>query len=190
MRFQQALDIQNVYNKLYCAIAEDEEWIFNAIKDLLSVEPLATALWGIYQEAKKAGYVQDISAGIFRSDYMLHSDSNNSTGSVGCVSNTSLKQVEFNSFSCAGATHANKVANMHRYLTRIGAYDVNERKFDLASLPVNQNIESLASCLALAHSTYGKSRSGLAKETAVLFIVQPNNVSAHYTDANTLQLRS
>ncbi|KAJ6115449.1 hypothetical protein N7486_001227 [Penicillium sp. IBT 16267x] len=174
-QFQQALDLQKIYNKLYCAVAEDDDYIYNAIKDLLLVEPLASALWGIYQAAKKAGSVQDISVGIFRSDYMLHVV-DDASHSLDSLSNTTLKQVEFNSFSCAGATHANKVVDMHRYLTRRGVYNVEGTPFDLASLPINKNVESLVSCLALAHSNYGQPRSNLAKETAVLFLVQPANV--------------
>ncbi|KAJ5999570.1 hypothetical protein N7451_007380 [Penicillium sp. IBT 35674x] len=173
-QFQQALDIQKIYNKLYCAVAEDDEFIYNAIKDLLPDDPLANALWGIYEAAKKAESVQDISVGIFRSDYMLHA-SDVSSDSLDSLSNKTLKQVEFNSFSCAGATHANRVVDMHRYLTHRGVYNVEETPFDLSSLPINKNIDSLVSCLALAHSTYGPPRSNLAKETAVLFLVQPTN---------------
>ncbi|KAJ5087143.1 hypothetical protein N7456_010759 [Penicillium angulare] len=160
---------------LYCAISEDEEWLFNAIKDLLHVEPLAAVLWGIYEAAKNAGFVQDISAGLFRSDYMLHASTKNSARYVGSIPDTTLKQVEFNSFSCAGATHANKVADMHRYLTHIGAYNGHETKFDISAIPANKNIESLATLLASAHNAYGKPKCKLAEETAVLFIVQPNN---------------
>lgn len=127
------------------------------------MEPLAAALWSIYEATKEAGYVQDISAGIFRSDYMLHGEDH-------------LKQVEFNSFSCSGGAHANKANEMHRYLARTGLYDVDETPFDLGSLPRNQNIQSLASGLAQAHAAYGPPRSKTAKRTAVLFVVQPYNV--------------
>lgn len=57
--FRRALHLQEIYNELYCAIADDEEWIFSVIKDLIPVEPLAGVLWGIYEEVKKAGFVQD-----------------------------------------------------------------------------------------------------------------------------------
>ncbi|KAJ5715522.1 uncharacterized protein N7483_012703 [Penicillium malachiteum] len=98
-RFQQAQDIMKIYIKLYCSIAEDAEWIFNAIKDLLPVEPLATALWGIHEAAKMTNPVQDASVGIFRSDYMLHTGPgaiDNSTSSLDSAWDTTLKQVEFN----------------------------------------------------------------------------------------------
>ncbi|KAJ5118217.1 hypothetical protein N7526_009854 [Penicillium atrosanguineum] len=176
-RFSQALDVQEIYNRLYCSVGEDEAWIFNAIRDLIPAEPLADVLWKIHQAAKKSGSVQDISMGIFRSDYMLHlSDEDlDSVPSSKALPETTLKQVEFNSFSCSGGSHANKVANMHHYLTQMGAYNVDDSSFDVESLPANKNIESIASGLALAHRTYGEPRSKLAKQTAVLFIVQPYN---------------
>jgi glutathione synthase len=180
-RFEQALELQEIYNKLYCSIAEDEEWIYDTIKDMIAAEPLAKALWGIYEAAKDAGYVQDISAGVFRSDYMFHLTEAASVDRGGDLSKTTLKQVEFNSYSCSGLSHANKAANMHRYLARIGVYDMNEKPFPVDSLPINHNIDSVASILALAHKEYGPPKSKLASGTAILFIVQPYNVSpAHY----------
>lgn len=92
------------------------------------------------------------------------------------IHETTLKQVEFNSFSCSGGSHANKVANMHRYLTQKGVYNLDDSSFDVESLPTNENIESIALALALAHKTYGRARSKSAKLTAVLFVVQPYNV--------------
>lgn len=107
---------------------------------------------------------------------MLHLSDEQPVKSANVAPQSSLRQVEFNTFSCAGAAHANKVADMHRYLTRTGVYTFDEQHFDVDSVPVNQNIESLASCLALADSAYGPPKSTLARQTAVLFIVQPNNV--------------
>ncbi|KAF9883647.1 hypothetical protein FE257_003081 [Aspergillus nanangensis] len=164
--FERALELQSIYNELYCAMAEDEQWIFKTIKDLLPIHPLAESLWSIHVKVKDTGgYVQDISAGIFRSDYML---------SVG--PRTELKQVEINTFSCAGASHANKTVDMHRNLTRMGVYEAGgENSISISSLPINNNIESLATCLAQAHAAYGPQKSKLAKQVAVLFVVQPRN---------------
>lgn len=107
---------------------------------------------------------------------MLHLPDGQSTKSPDLASPCPLRQVEFNTFSCAGPAHANKVADMHRYLARTGLYTFDEQHFDVDSIPVNQNIESLASCLAFADLAYGPPKSTLARQTAVLFIVQPNNV--------------
>lgn len=177
-KFQQALEIQKIYNRLYCAVAADEQWIYNAIQDLIPDEPLAVALWGIHEAAKEMGYRQDISGGIFRSDYMLHLNEGVTPDAPNAIFETSLKQVEMNTFSASGGSHANKVGNMHRYLTWTGIYNANGTSLDPTSLPVNRNIESIASCLALAHTTYGRVRSQEARQTAVLMIVQPDNVSA------------
>lgn len=175
-KFEEAQRIQEIYNRLYCSIASDPEWIYNTIKDLLPVDFLAKALWSIYEATCDVGPVQDVSVGIFRSDYMLHIPSPSNISWLDDGVNT-LKQVEFNTFSCAGAAHANKVADMHRYMSRTGAYPHLESSDQLRSLAVNKNIESLASCLVLAHKAYGPSRSKEASRTAVLFVVQPRNVS-------------
>jgi glutathione synthase len=147
------------------------------IRDIIPVEPLATALWSIYEAAKETGYLQNISVGIFRSDYMLHLTDGVEPRAPGAVFETSLKQVEMNTFSASGGSHANKVGNMHRYLAQTGVYNGKDNSLDIASLPTNKNIESIASCLALAHATYGRPKSREARQTAVLMIVQPNNVS-------------
>lgn len=117
-----------------------------------------------------------VSAGIFRSDYMLHCHSTDPSGPQHWIFETTLKQVEFNAFSCAGGVHAHKVAKMHRYLSKTGAYNTaSGHVIDTAALPANTNVESLASGLAVAHATYGPPKSKLAGQSAVLFIVQPDN---------------
>lgn len=177
-QFHQAMNLQPTYNELYMAISRNEDWLYNVTKELIPLEPLVCALWEVYQESKAAGIVQNISAGIFRSDYMLHLDDSQSD-SLKSSLQARIKQVEFNTFSCAGASHAKKVADMHRYLTRVGAYnyraDTEQQTRDVSSIPDNNNIESLASFLASAHAVYGPPKCKKARQTAVLYIVQPHN---------------
>ncbi|KAF5859829.1 hypothetical protein ETB97_002381 [Aspergillus alliaceus] len=142
-QFNRACELQPVYSELYCAIADDEEWLLEAIHDLLPVDPLLQLSPGT---ESSLGAVE-------RSDILL-------------------KQVEFNTFSCAGVTYATKVAEMHRYLARAGAYESGDEgplPITLKSLPRRNNVESLADCLASAHEAYGP------RSTAVLFVVQPDN---------------
>ncbi|KAE8394978.1 hypothetical protein BDV23DRAFT_169019 [Aspergillus alliaceus] len=155
-QFNRACELQPVYSELYCAIAKDEEWLFEAIHDLLPVDPLLQLYIGWD----------------FRSHYILQAPGTES--SLGAVerSDILLKQVEFNTFSCAGATYATKVAEMHRYLARTGSYESGDEgplPITLKSLPRRNNVESLATCLASAHEAYGP------RSTAVLFVVQPDN---------------
>ncbi|PYH96684.1 glutathione synthase [Aspergillus ellipticus CBS 707.79] len=178
-QFDRAWGLQSVYNELYCILAADERWIYDTIKDLFPVDTFAVALWEIHQRVKETGgYAQDISAGIFRSDYMLQGDGveMGSDKSTDPGSELGLKQVEFNTISCAGGCHANKVVDMHRHLARTGAYSslVSENLVNLSAVPRNTNIDSLATSLAEAHKIYGPPKSKTA-ETAVLFIVQPDN---------------
>lgn len=112
------------------------------------------------------------------------------------VDNTCLKQVEFNTFSCAGGTHANRVGDMHRYFTRNGQYEVGcedcsdddvdddddddnnsdgKSPFQFQNLPENNTIKGITSLLAAAHAEYGRCRHPKAKGTAVLMVVQKRN---------------
>lgn len=200
--FNEAVDeLQFIYNELYCKLAEDVEWLYAVTGPLRRTEPLVDALWCVYEEIQRirqnegSQYIeQRIHAGVFRSDYMLHvkddsaADSDDDDKDENWTQHLCLKQVEFNSYSCAGGCHADKVANMHRFLARRGIYDFvlnsNEgrqeqsinTKMPPSSLPKNNTINGIASVLASAHNTYGlRPYSPIASHTAVLIIVQPNN---------------
>ena len=59
--FDEGLAIQTAYNKLYSAIANDEEWLQSIVEELLHVDDFVAKLWQTHLEVKKAGYVQDLS---------------------------------------------------------------------------------------------------------------------------------
>ncbi|KAI1373326.1 glutathione synthase [Hypoxylon crocopeplum] len=176
-QFEQALDVQTLFNELYINVAEDDAWLETMVQKLGEADEFATKLWSIWQRVKDEGEVQQLRCGIFRSDYMLHYGQD-STGSnqtisheliVPSLTNSKLKQVEFNTYSCAGGTHANIVANMHRYLAGKGIHGT-------ARLPANQAIRSIVDVLVGAHQAYGLS-ADQKRQTAILMTVQPNNVN-------------
>ncbi|XRM36799.1 hypothetical protein ABZX51_000289 [Aspergillus tubingensis] len=203
--FHHAHTLQPIYNELYARLSDNESWLYNSvIKPLLPVDPFTRILWEIHLRMKSereggGGYGSDISMGLFRSDYMLHVSGNGNSDQeeeveveVGISLKESenaglrLKQVEFNTIACAGGCHANKVVDMHRYLTRTGVYNDSlssangeesreKSPITLSSLPTNENIKGLADSLATAHDIYGPVRSDLATKTGVLFVVQPDN---------------
>ena len=81
-----------------------------------------------------------------------------------------LKQVEFNTYSCAGATHANIVADIHQHLHKTGAYsshfgDPAKRP---SSIPRNAAIEGLVRGLVSAHNTYGPPKAAGGRRTGIL----------------------
>jgi glutathione synthetase len=167
--FNQALTLQKVYNKLYAAAGEDQDWLHETLKDLIAIDPLTGALWSIHEEIERKESVQDLILGIFRSDYMLHIDE--SIRSKTPV----LKQVEFNTIACAGGIHSNTVSNMHHYLHRSGTYQLTQEE-DIETLnitqPQNNVLDTISSGLAQAHSMY---ISTSPHKTCVLMVVQPNN---------------
>lgn len=202
--FDEAIELQRIYNELYCKVAEDAQWLRDVTLSLRDTEPLVDALWTVYDEVQKRRQnesahfpVQSVSGGVFRSDYMLHweydddasntgnPDHRNEENSLRWLKQSSLKQVEFNSYSCAGGAHANKVADMHRFLVRrhvyhdffpLGADNMSQQSTDenplrLESLPRNKTIDKIAYMLAAAHAEYGIHNH----PTAILMVVQPHN---------------
>lgn len=155
--FIEALQLQEAFNELYMRVACDEAWLYGVLEPLLEGDDFLAALWDIHLKVKEIGEVQDIVSGMFRSDYMLDS------GRDG----VSLKQVEMNNLSVAGACHAESVAGMHAHLQRVrdGSND----------LPPNNNTDRLATSLALGHGAYTSNKA--APKLCVLMVVQPNNVN-------------
>jgi glutathione synthetase len=175
--FDEALALQEEYNRLYTAVAEDADWLHSNLESMIKFDLLAGVLWGIHKEVEQSGYVQDLTLGVFRSDYMLHAPPND----LSEYSNKpQLKQVEFNTVSCAGGVHGNKVSRMHRYLHQTGAYDPqgsSSKSVSLvhSALPLNSTIKTIAAGLAAAHREYGKPKCSKAAQTCVLFVVQAPN---------------
>ncbi|KAH6675556.1 glutathione synthetase [Halenospora varia] len=176
-QFNEALQLQETYNKLYVAVSEDEEWLFENLQTLIEADDFTRTLWNIHQEAKKDGYPQEFTLGIFRSDYMIHDVSSQASSAD---QKHQLKQVEFNTIACAGGVHSNKVSDMHRHFQRSGKYlrhDQPESTLSMAPLnmPLNHTLKTLTDGLALAHEAYGSPKNAQATATCVLFIVQPDN---------------
>ncbi|CRG84466.1 hypothetical protein PISL3812_01750 [Talaromyces islandicus] len=213
--FDEAVELQRIYNELYCKVAEDVHWLHGVTSPLRDTEPLVDALWTVYEEVQKRrgnGSAQfprqDVSGGVFRSDYMLHwqedageeedTDNNNmknkeeeiEENDLHWMSNVTLKQVEFNSYSCAGGAHANKVAEMHKFLVSrhvyhdfpLGEDDMNlqstrENPIRRDALPKNKTIDKIAYMLAAALTEYRSASSSPShrQPIGILMVVQPHN---------------
>ncbi|EME43161.1 hypothetical protein DOTSEDRAFT_89101 [Dothistroma septosporum NZE10] len=157
-----ALDLQPLYNELYMKAASDERWLAEILGPLIQHDEFIAALWGIWLKVKEVGAVQPIVCGIFRSDYMLHSE----------LGYTGLKQVEMNTFSVAGACHGERVAGMHRHLRRVRT--VEETFTPGGELSGNDNTQFLVRVLQKAHQVYNDLRITTSR-LCILMIVQPSN---------------
>ena len=165
-RFEEAIKLQTAFNELYVRAASDPDWLYSVIKPLIEHDDFIAALWDIYVKVRDAGTVQSIVCGVFRSDYMLHQSSDHSK--------PELKQVEMNSFSCAGACHAEIVAKMHNHLERVRSVSYSEEASISHRLPTSDNIASIVTTLKAAHDLYTTYFSA-DRPKCVLMTVQPHN---------------
>ncbi|MCJ1394693.1 hypothetical protein MMC18_007573 [Xylographa bjoerkii] len=163
--FSHAKALQRAYNKLYAAISMDEGWLGQIIQELIEVDEFIASLWDIHLAVKKEGYVQDLSLGLFRSDYMIHIEPSTSS------SNPQIKQVEFNTIASSFGGLSRQASLLHRHLLSAKCYPEH---FSL--IPRNQqtspSIEQLANGLSAGHQRYGNSKSSTPLPLCILFIVQ------------------
>lgn len=163
--FEDGLSIQKAYNELYSAIARDEEWLQGIVEELVDVDDFVAKLWQTHLAVKKEGYVQDLSLGLFRSDYMVHEDPSQSNPTPG------LKQVEFNTIASSFGGLSSQVSALHKYLLDLGAYPSSTSSIIKAdALRQSQSTSRLAKGLAAGHKAYGESKTG--RPLCVLFVVQ------------------
>ncbi|KAF8476022.1 hypothetical protein BDZ91DRAFT_710779, partial [Kalaharituber pfeilii] len=169
--FKEAREIQTVYNELYAKIASEqgEEWLGGIIEEIASVDDFIAQLWKVYKEVKAEGFVQHLSLGLFRSDYMIHKNPKGSNAEL------AVHQVEFNTISSSFGGLATRVSQLHKHLLRIGAYP-DSPIITPSSLPDNPAMTDLADGLAEAHKAYGP--GVVSKTTAILFLVQGDERNA------------
>ena len=68
-----------------------------------------------------------------------------------------IKQVKFNTFSCAGGIYRNIINAIHHHLARTGAYNLGtspQNPITPSALPTAKTITSIPSGLATAHTAY------------------------------------
>ena len=164
--YDEAMELQSIFNELYVRVAADPDWLYSVLGKLMEHDALVSALWNVYLQVKEAGVVQDIVCGVFRSDYMLHQPTLDEP--------VCLKQVEFNTFSCSGISHAERIANMHKHLARVRSTDTNPSSWHDTRLPPSSNIQSVVNLLVTAHKRY-TSFHPTTRPIGILMPVQPYN---------------
>ncbi|KAF2458765.1 hypothetical protein BDY21DRAFT_257094, partial [Lineolata rhizophorae] len=188
--FEQALELQQSFNELYARVAADSEWLKETLSELVEADEFVRLLWGLYEEVygedtregtrKRRQRVQELSVGIWRSDYMLwqalggtDAERGDETAATARKS-LGIKQVEFNTIACSGGAHGNIAADMHHYLDTTG---LNPASLALpgSTLPPNTTIEGIVATLAAAHAAYADQRARPDLETCILMLVQPYN---------------
>lgn len=135
---------------------------------------------------QKEGYVQTLSLGLFRSDYMIHTPPNSTS--------PSLKQVEFNTISSSFGGLSSLVASLHsELLSSPPGHPISyppHPLFDSRLPPANTAVETLSAGLVTAHNAYGSSRSTPSLPLCILFVVQENERNIFDQLALSKQLNS
>ncbi|CRK30522.1 hypothetical protein BN1708_005173 [Verticillium longisporum] len=104
--FEQARTVQKTYNELYAAISRDEEFLADAVKEVRDGDEFTTSLWDIHLKVKEEGYTQNLSLGLFRSDYLVHQDEEGQR---------QVKQVEFNTIAASFGGLSCQTSLLHKY---------------------------------------------------------------------------
>ncbi|KAI9736936.1 MAG: hypothetical protein M1835_003292 [Candelina submexicana] len=140
---------------------------------LIEVDDFIAKLWNVHLAVQKEGYVQELSLGLFRSDYMVHVDVSMFGGQNLDDYALQVKQVEFNTIASSFGGLSSRVSELHRHLLSANAYPHTDPPLITASsLPTNPSIASLSAGLLAAHKAYGRSRSNPPLPLCILFVVQ------------------
>ncbi|KAF7949284.1 hypothetical protein EAE96_008449 [Botrytis aclada] len=162
--FEQAKSVQKAYNLLYASISQDEAFLKDIVQEILEVDDFIAELWRVHVKVKSEGYVQNLSLGLFRSDYMVHQETSDATPTI--------KQVEFNTIASSFGGLSSQTSQLHKYLS-LGDYSLfNKDATKSLNLPENTSTRSLASGLLSAFEHYKRATPNSEYDYCTIFLVQ------------------
>ncbi|XP_076325109.1 glutathione synthetase-like isoform X1 [Tachypleus tridentatus] len=154
--FEYVKFIQRDINLLLHRVAYNYEFLCSCLKNAIQTDEFTANLFSIYEEVIKEGFAQPLSLGLFRSDYMLNSTSNDVN-----FEDLEIKQVEVNTIASSFGGLASRLESLHRLvLNQCGCQELAQK------IPVNPAVSRLAEGLVAAWEVYGKS------EAVILFVVE------------------
>lgn len=168
--------ISLIYHKLIDSIARDSHFLISCLQDAAKSDPdFLGNLMNIYKKVLKEGIKQPYYFGIFRNDFMKHSENNK------------WIQIEINTFSSAGSLMSDKTTLLHQYLIqKMGTFfgfdccDGRYKKY-LDNLEYNDNNLGLAKALSIAsetlHNTYLDGKYKNIEKRAILMVVNEGEVN-------------
>ncbi|RKL41042.1 hypothetical protein BFJ72_g5937 [Fusarium proliferatum] len=154
--FAQGKAVQKIYNELYASVSRDEEFLAQVVKEQVSLDLI---------EDVSLTRQQPVSLGLFRSDYMVHQDTETSKSSL------QVKQVEFNTIASSFGGLSTHTSALHKYLAT-AEYPILDNSITQGSLdlPENTSTRGLAAGIVKAYNIYPDSELGHQK--CVIFLVQ------------------
>ncbi|KAL2887232.1 Glutathione synthetase [Ceratocystis lukuohia] len=164
--FDQAHAVQKAYGELYIKIGRDEKFLADIVRQVEG-DDFTVNLWKVHERVKAEGYVQPLSLGLFRSDYMVHENV------VDGKTTLQAKQVEFNTISVSFGGLSSKTSQLHRYLAS-AEFPLLSNPLPLGTVetPLSDSAQELAAGLRAAYDAYNNTEGAGALPRCVLFIVQ------------------
>ncbi|CAD6447609.1 6680fcbc-77e5-4a91-bd45-e079c4a91c22 [Sclerotinia trifoliorum] len=162
--FEQAKSVQKAYNILYASIAQDESFLGDIVQEIIEVDDFIAELWRVHLKVKNEGYVQNLSLGLFRSDYMVHQETPETTPTI--------KQVEFNTIAASFGGLSFQTSQLHKYLSLSDYSFSNKDVTKSLDLPENTSTTSLALGLSHAFDSYKNSAPNSHYDRCIVFLVQ------------------
>ncbi|XP_049833687.1 glutathione synthetase-like isoform X2 [Schistocerca gregaria] len=137
--FERAVNIQPILNELMHKVAHDHEFLTSSLKSTIEVDEFTGNMFKIYETVYNEGFAQqEVSLGLLRSDYMVHS-----------YSDSVVKQVEINTIASSFGAISSKLTAFNRYVLReLG----HEEK--LGNLPPNSALAGLCGGMIKAWKIY------------------------------------
>lgn len=126
----------------------------------MGVDEFVAGLWKVHQRVKEEGYTQELSLGLFRSDYMVHEHDDV----------LQAKQVEFNTIASSFGGLSLQTSLLHRYLAAT-EYPLLQHGWKDLDVPKSDSVEVLARGMATAYGKY-VSMSTTQRPKCVVFITQ------------------
>lgn len=155
--FELAKEVQVDCNLLMHKVAHDNEFLASSLKSTNEVDEFTRNIFDIHEKVLKAGVVQPLSFGLFRSDYMVDESHGKEPR---------IRQIEVNAIASSFVGLATKISRLHKHL--ISKYGTPK---DLQRLPHNDADKNFAASFVDAWEAYGN------PSAVILFVTEDKTVN-------------
>ncbi|KAK7498951.1 hypothetical protein BaRGS_00009760 [Batillaria attramentaria] len=175
---QQAVDCMVDFNRLMYRVAQDHEFLKEALKSVIRVDPFVRGLWDIHCKVREEGIAQPVSLDLFRNDFMMNVTDSTKTTDAGIPPSSALelKQIELNTISASFAGLIGATGHLHRYTLDLAGKTYSEKE-----MPDNDPALGLAGGMVNAWEEYG------TKSAVILFLV--SSIESNVIDQRWLEFK-
>nr|KAG5712819.1 hypothetical protein BaRGS_007416 [Batillaria attramentaria] len=149
------------FNRLMYRVAQDHEFLKEALKSVIRVDPFVRALWDIHCKVREEGLAQPVSLDHYRNDFMIKVTDGTKITDAGIPPSSAmeLKQIELNTIASASAGIIGSACRLHRY-----TLDLAGKAYSPEQIPDNDPGLVVARGMVKAWELYGN------KSAVILFM--------------------